>query len=83
MDQLKAARHHLAMPTVELEDHELATALQSFRRFVELALQDAKQQSNPGIKLTFMQIAQAHQDTVEKLEAARNRAPSLRMPNTP
>ena len=58
------------MPTVELDDSELSIAIQSFRRLVDLAIQDSKKQTNPSIKLTFMQIAQRHQDTVEKLERA-------------
>jgi hypothetical protein len=60
------------MPTVELTDTELAFAAEGFRRLVTIALEDSKRQRNPDIKLTFLKIAQGHQDTVEKLECARD-----------
>jgi hypothetical protein len=72
MDVCQPARHLSRMPTVELTDTELAFAAEGFRRLVTIALEDSKRQTNPEIKLTFLRIAQGHQDTVEKLERARS-----------
>jgi hypothetical protein len=58
------------MPTVELTEDELNIAVETFRRLVNLAIADSKRQTSPQFKLTFMEIAQRHQDTVEKLERA-------------
>ena len=70
MDAHKPSRHLCAMPTVELTDHELAAAAQCFRRLVDIAIADSKRQTSAQFKLMFMEIAQRHQDTVEKLERA-------------
>jgi hypothetical protein len=72
MDARNAPRHLSRMPTVELTDTELAFAAEGFRRLVAIALEDSKRQINPDIKLTFMKIAQSHQDTVERLVRARS-----------
>jgi hypothetical protein len=65
-------RHSCRIPIVELDDTELADAIQVFRRLVETAIQDSKRQTNPQIKLVFRGIAHRHQDTVEKLERAHS-----------
>ena len=59
------------MPTVKLDDDELATAAQGFRNFVRIAIEDSKKQTSTQFKLMFMESAQRHQDTAEKLERAR------------